>query len=293
MEKREALDILGVKEDAPKSEIEKRYAIALRKYRSGNIEGLAEEQFNRVTEAYNLLMGYTIEPGDDEKKRKKPNPVLKKLGIDEEKLRNFLHYYKFHVVGGILILAAVVSMVRGCVNRVEPDLSVVFMGSVYCAKQGQFEEDVKSLIDGVKEISTENIPISEAQERQDPQVQMAMLQKAMLVISVGEADVILLDEAQFEKFAKQGAFMKLEDIPAIMNLPEDKLAVEQVEEEDMKGNVTIVDEGVYGIILERGKVFTDSMVVGEEIIAAISIKSKNYDNAVKLIELLINDVKEE
>lgn len=293
MQKHEAFDILGVKEDASRGEIERRYAIVLRKYRSGNAEGLSNEQFNKITEAYNLLMGYTIEPADDEKKRKNPNPVLEKLGIDEDKLRNFLHYYKIHIIVGIIVLAAVISIIRGCVNKVEPDLYVVFMGTVYCADQEGFEEDVKSLIPEVTEFITENVPIYEAQEKQDPQVQMAMLQKAMLLVTVGDVDVMILDEVQFEKYAKQGAFMKLDGIAAEMSLREEELVIEQVEEVDMEGKISIIDEGIYGIILEKGEILTDSKVIGDKMIATISIKSKNYDNAVKLIEILTGNEKEE
>ncbi|NSW90002.1 MAG: DnaJ domain-containing protein [Firmicutes bacterium] len=292
MQKQEAYKVLGVKEDASKNEIEKRYATILRKYRAGNNEGLSEEQFGKITEAYNLLMGYIVESKDDGKERKRPNPILQKLGIDEDKLKNILYYYKIHIIVGIIMLVAIISTIRGCVNRVDPDLYVVFMGEVYCNETEQLEEDIKSRMPTIEAVSFENILISEAQEKQDPQVQMAMLQKAMVLIAVGDVDVLILDKAQFEKFAKQGAFMKLDEIVSEMGLPEDKVYREEIEEENKEGKIVVVDEGIYGINVKNSKILTDAKTAGEEMIAAISIRAKHYDNAVEFIKLLVNTSEE-
>ena len=51
------------------------------------------------------------------------------------------------------------------------------MGEIYCSETEQLEEDVKSKMPGIEAVGIENILISRAQEKQDPQVQMAMLQR--------------------------------------------------------------------------------------------------------------------
>jgi len=295
MQKDEAYKILGVKEDTSRNEIEKRYAIILRKYRSGNPDGLTEEEFNKITEAYNLLMGYTVKVEDEKTKRKKPNPVLKKLGIDEDKVSNFFHYYKVHIIIGIIIIAFAISMIRGCVNKVEPDLYVAFMGDMYVVDLEQLETEIKTHIPGVNEVIIENIMISTTQEKQDPQVQVAMLQKAMLLVAVGDVDVIIADKAQFEKFAREGAFMKLDDLALELGIPEDRQYRAQIVDEDIEGNIEeVIDEGIYGIGIECGEMLTNAKTYyGSEMIATISVRAKHYDNAVEFIKILASDAKEE
>ncbi len=280
--------MLGVKEGASISEIEKRYAIILRKYRADSSDDkLSDDDFNKITEAYNLLMGYNYEAKDEKIKQKKPNPVLQKLGINEDKLKNNLYYFRIHIIVGIIILATVIFSVRGCVNRVDPDLYLVFMGEIYCSETEQLEEDIISKIPGVEAVSIENILISRAQEKQDPQVQMAMLQKAGVLMAVGDVDVFILDNINFEKFAKQGAFIKLDEIVSKLNLEEDKVYEGKIEEEDKEGRISIVDEGIYGIDVSDSKILADSKTAGKEMIAVISIRSKHYDNSVEFIKQLI------
>lgn len=280
--------MLGVKEGASRSEIEKRYAIILRKYRTASTDDkLTDDDFSKITEAYNLLMGYNYEMKDQVIKKKKPNPLLQKLGINEEKLRNNLYYFRIHIIVGILILIGIVFTIRGCVNSVDPDLYVVFMGEIYCNITEQLEEDIKARIPGIEAVSLENILISKTQEKNDPQVQMAMLQKAGVLMAVGDVDVFILDNENFERFARQGAFKKLDDLASELNLEEDKIYIEKIEEEDREGRISIADEGVYGIDVKDSKILEDSKTVGKEMIAVISIRSKNYDKSVEFIKQLI------
>lgn len=303
MQKQEACKILGVKENASRIEIEKRYATILRKYRSGNVdaddtgnvgnntsnigERISDDDFDNITQAYNLLMGYVYQVKDAEENQKKPNLLLQKLGINEEKLKNNLYYFRTHIIVGIIILITVIFSVRGCVNRVDPDLYVVFMGEIYCNETEQLEADIKAGIPEIEAVGFENILISKTQEKQDPQVQMAMLQKAGVLMAVGEVDVFILDQLNFEKFAKQGAFVKLDELVLELNIKEDRICTEKIEEEDREGNKKIADEGIYGIDIKDSKILSDAKTVGKEKIAAISIRSKHYDKSAEFIKLLI------
>jgi len=288
MQKQEAYKMLGVKEGASRIEIEKRYATILRKHRAVNSEvKFSDDNFDRITEAYNLLMGYNYEMKDEEIRQKKPSPLLQKLGINEEKLRNNLYYFRIHITVGIIILITMVFTIRGCVNRVDPDVYIVFMGEIYCNDTGQLEEDIKAEIPVIEAVGFENILISQAQEKQDPQVQMAMLQKAGVLMAVGDVDVFILDKHNFERFAKQGAFMKLDDFVLELNLEEDKAYAEKIEEEDKKGEKAIVDEGIYGIDVRDSKILIDAKTAGNEMVAAISIRTKHYDNSIEFIKLLV------
>jgi hypothetical protein len=138
-QKKNAYEILGVNKDASKNEIERRYTILLKKHRLENSKNSDDKEFDEITEAYNLLMGYSTEL-PVERKNKKPNPVLKKLGINEEKAANFLHYYKHHIIISIIVLVVLITSVKSCVTRVPPDFNIgsVFIYSKISAKRYTF-----------------------------------------------------------------------------------------------------------------------------------------------------------
>jgi hypothetical protein len=291
MRKEEAYKILGLKNGAPRIEVEKRYSVYLRKMKSAmrsqetdkaqDID--ADFDFDEITEAYNLLMGYTNEEEVEAQKiPQKTNPVLKKLGIDEDKLKNNLYYFRFHIIIGIILIITIALSIRSCVTRIDPNLNMVFMGNLYCNNTEKLQEDMVNMIPEVVAVGIENLYMSAQQERQDPQMQMAMMQKAMVLVAAGEIDIFVLDKANFELYAKQGGFRKLDDLVAQLSIPEEKQYKFKVEDEDEK-------DYVYGIDVLNSKIFKDADVSGEQLIVAISVNGKNYDNAIKCLELLLKE----
>jgi len=280
MQKKDAYKILGLKERASRIEVEKRYSILLRKVRAGTKEEASDIDFNEMTDAYNLLMGYVIEEDNTNKIPKKTNPILKKLGIDQGKLTNNLYYFRTHIIVGIILLLTVIFSVRSCVNRVIPDLNLVFMGDIYCSDADKLQEDLKANISGVNAVGIENLLMSGSQEKQDPQVQIAMMQKAMILVAAGDIDVFIVDKVNFDRYVVQGGFMKLDDFAAQFNVPEEKQYKSRIEEEDKK-------DYIYGFNVLDSKILKDATVTGKQMIAVISVKVKNYDYAVKFIELLL------
>lgn len=289
MRKEEAYKILGLKSGAPRIEVEKRYSIYMRKLRSAKAEQSPEEgqdldaEFDKITEAYNLLMGYTS--GNDEfaeKIPKKPNPIFKKLGIDEEKFMNNLYYFRVHIIVGIILIITIAFSIRSCVTRIDPNLNVVFMGNLFCNDTEKIQTDLVNMIPEVEAVGVDNLYISAQQERQDPQMQMAMLQKAMVLVAAGDVDIFILDKANFDTYAVQGGFINLDDFAAQHNIDEDK---------QYKSKVKDVDENehVYGIDVLNSKLLKDANVTGQQLIAAISVNGENYDNAVKCLELLLDE----
>lgn len=292
MRKEEAYKILGLKEGAPRIEIEKKYAVLLRKYKSSAGKQEADQgeetevNFDKITEAYNLLMGYITEEELEARKiPKKRNPFLEKIGIDEDKLKNNLYYFRYHIIAGIALLIIIALSVRSCVTRVNPNLNVVFMGNLLCNNTEKLEEDLVRLIPGVNAVGIENLYLSAQQEKTDPQMQMAMLQKAMVLVAAGDVDIFILDKANFDRYAVQGAFIKLDDFVAQHNIPEEKHYKSKVENEDDK-------EYIYGIDILNSKILKEADTVGQQLIASISVNGKNYENAVKFLELLLEEAEE-
>lgn len=174
----DAYRILGLSEGAGKDAINNRYDILMRKYRQKTIsgaqggnaanaedgaaaaEGGAEPSLEDVIKAYNLLMGY----GEPEPGEPKKNPVFKLLGLDEKKTKNFLHYYKLHIIAGILILVALVAIVKSFVTRVPVDLNVIVIGNVLLNDQDSVKKNIKSAVPGIKNpgFDTAYLPAAQA-----------------------------------------------------------------------------------------------------------------------------------
>jgi hypothetical protein len=57
---------------------------------------LLEAEFSRITEAYNVLMGY--ETKENEEQPGKVSPLFKMVGVNEKKAKNFFYYYKFYIL---------------------------------------------------------------------------------------------------------------------------------------------------------------------------------------------------
>jgi hypothetical protein len=279
LETAEACKILGVSSDAGRNEIEKRYSILLKKHRMADAQGendsAEQEEFNRITEAYNFLMGYEEPVAEDPRT---PNPLLLKMGIDEKKTRNFFYYYKYHMLIGLVVLLAVVFTVKGCVERVDPDFTTVFIGEISYADTDKLYAQIKEAVPEIKEPGFDGAFITASGD--GPQ-DYAMLMKAAAITAAGGTDLFIIDRTNFEKYAREGAFVSLDDIAA-------RLGIDSSENKDyvLKSEYD-PEPHLYGIGLSGSKELEKAGIRGAEMIAAIPASTKKQETAVKLIEYLI------
>lgn len=264
---KDAYEVLGIRENATRDEIMKRYNTLLKKYRITKLnspDGTAADNgtdMEKVNMAYNLLMGYeTASP--------LPNT---------SKASNFLYYYKFHIIIGIVVLIVAFFTVKGFVTRVDPDLNVSFIGEYTFSETDGLKHKLLGKLNGVKEIAIDVIPIFEnSKSQQDYAFQM----KALTVMAAGDIDVLILDKASFLKYGRQGAFASLDSLAS-------EAGIDRTVNKDFifkaEGGQ---DEHLYGVDVGACKLLKESGVNGKEYIAAISIKSKHNEKAVNLVKLL-------
>jgi|GEM_PF-575745 len=266
MDKKEARKILGVTKETSRNDIERKYSILLKKHRAASLpperyeEDAAEEgvpesgasqaapaippkepaaeeySFDQVTEAYNVLMGYEVVI--KEQPPSKVAPILKKAGIDEKKARNFFYYYKFYMLGALVLAVALFFGIRSFVNRVDPDFKIAFLGSFsYLDASDKLSESIKQNVPEIKEPGIDGAFLTAADfpDNQQPsggqqatagtqqqttggqigagaQQQYAMEMKAMVLIAAGDIDVFIVDRDSYFRYAKQGVFLSLDDI---------------------------------------------------------------------------------
>ena len=276
----EACEILGISKGANKNDIERRYSILIKKHRASVSEGTtdASEQaaFEEITEAYNFLMGY-LEPKVEEPFRK-PNPLMKKMGIDEKKAKNFFYYYKFHMIIGIVILLVIVFSVRGCVNTVKPDFTTAFVGQISYADTDNLKKSIQTGVPEIKEPGFDGAFLTaDGNSEQD----YAMQEKAMVLFAAADIDLFVLDKVNFEKYAKQGAFVSLDDIAA--QIGADKEANKDYALKSLYDTAS----HLYGIDISKSSALKNSDILGSEFIVAIPVSCKKKDIAVELVKLLM------
>jgi len=326
MDKKEARKILKVSKDASRSEIERKYAIYLKRYKAEQAK-MAEDQetgeeqdekslrdpaaapaearqpdeytFEQITEAYDLLMGYEVP--QKEYVPSKAAPLLKKAGIDERKAKNFLYYYKYHILAVIALILIIVFTVRGCVNRVNPDFNIAFIGRfVYSEAADDLKNSIKA---NVPQIAEPGIDGAYLADDSIGEQQYAMEMKATILFAAGDIDVFILDKTTFARYAKQGALLSLDEIAPrlgvdleankefIVGVEDSSAETEGLSEEEAAGNNAQepAETHLFGIDVSNSAVLKKSGVIGDEKIACIFTGCEQIEKAEKLIEFLMKE----
>lgn len=326
MDKKEARKIMGVTKDASRNEIERKYGIYLKRHKAEQAK-LAEDQkageeqdektlqdsdsapartsqtdeytFEQITEAYDVLMGYEVPqkeyvPG-------KAAPLLKKAGIDERKAKNFLYYYKYHILAIIAVILIIVFSVRGCVNTVRPDFNMAFIGRfVYSDVAEALKDSIKA---NVPEITEPGIDGAYLADDNVGEQQYAMEMKATVLIAAGDIDVYIMDKTTFARFAKQGAFMSLDEIAPrlgadleankeyVVGVEEGSIETEGLSEEEAADNTAQepAETHLFGIDVSNSAALKEAGVIGDEKIACIYVSCDQIEKAEKLIQFFMKE----
>ncbi len=314
MDKKEAREILGVNKETSKNEIERRFYILLKKHKlagapkddeqqeSESVQQQVQSQastdeidqsynddnysFEQIVQAYNVLMGYEVKI--KEAPPSKAAPLLEKAGIDEKKARNFFYYYKYYILGAIAVIIALVFIIRGCVNRVDPDFSTAFIGDIFFTDSDVLKDEIRKNVPEIIEPEINNAYISEnAQGEQAYANEM----KAVVLTVAGDIDLFVMDKENYEKYAKQGLFISLDEIAPKLGVDISKcgeyiLSVENSDDDEQEDKPK-EPEHLYGIDISDSKVLKDSGFTGSEMIASIRVNGEQIDKAIKVLELLM------
>lgn len=294
----EARKILGVIKGSTKDDIEKKYDIVLKKYRllklDGTLDIKAEEDFEKKTEAYRIIMGYEVDAPKVERKDTYTDKAFKKAGIDRKKADNFFHYYKFHILISIIVIIVVALTVKSFVTRVEPDITIAFMGEVNQQEFDTVGTKIKQSIPEIKEVSFDSAVLTD--NYNDPQA-YAYMSKAMVLLAASDTDLFIVNKYAYDKYANSGPFMELEEVAKELNIDvtaSDYLKLRVVDEWDEPTNEneerkvkTYKDAQpkLYGIDVTNSEFFKDVNVIGPEKILVVKVEPENRDLILKLIKL--------
>jgi len=276
-ELKKAYEVLGLPEDASREQVENRYFILMKRARADKSRSDFDEEkqalaLSEINNAYNLVLGI-----ESEKISTMEKPT---------KLAHFFHYYKFHVIIGIIIVLIAgytikegIDKRREAANTPPANLSVSVFGNFYFADVELLEQNMLKLVPEWQRIATTLIFVPP--EILSPQ-DMAMQQKSVLMLMTEKSELYITDEKNFASLAFQGAFVRLDEFADAtgLTLPQDKILTSLTDENN-------VEEYPYGINITGNPVFQGIEISAEHPILAIRASKDKWDDTRKLVEELI------
>lgn len=292
---KEAYEKLGLPETATSEELDDRYTLLMRQARSEQRRDPdkadeVEERFAEATRAYNYIL-------DEEKRKSLEELSQKKYGKFKgmagaaEKTEHFFRYYRYHVLGGLVVLGLIIYAIISFVNHREEqerlaqlppvDLSVMFLGSFMTPKADQ---DYKPIEDAIlaqfpewKRV-TVNITYVPPIDSNSPN-DAALLQKALLMLTTERPDLYIMDRGAFDWVGHQGIVRSLD--PELEGELKSLVTPDMMIKEKLEKDTT---EKVYAVDIMDSPLAETLPIIKNDMIAGIRGGSENEANALKFIK---------
>jgi ABC-type glycerol-3-phosphate transport system substrate-binding protein len=203
-----------------------------------------------------------------------------------EKFNYIKEYYKFHIIGTLVLIAIVTSFVVEARNKKEPILNVTMMGN-YVDNQKLQELQEKATASLIKENPKNKKIVAMdfliTSDNPADQYAYASSQKLMAALAAGDIDILIMDKESFEANGKEGIFLRLDTLPqySTLNLKD----FETLKFSNKENNV---EEGIYGISINNSQLFKDLNYETTDKILGIVSNSKNVDKAFEFIQWFIS-----
>jgi len=202
---------LGLEPFASKEQVEQRYDQALRKHRARTkmesqgqpVEDNEPFDFDKITAAYRAILDYEAKKYTEEFEQQEYGKY-KKFAGQAKKFDHFWRYYKIHTFVAIGIIAALIYGIFAYMDRLEEkrylaslppvDVSVSFIGNYYDTTQSErYETTNEKLLNDFPQFNRFEIELILVPE--DPSMQVAYLQKALVMLATETPDVYIADDA--------------------------------------------------------------------------------------------------
>jgi hypothetical protein len=261
----QAYEDLGLSIEANLHQVEKRYHIIIHRLRAKELRGslsmMDEIQLRSVNQAYRYILNAENNRLIAEY-REKHYGKYKKYSHIAEKIDHFWFYYKFHVLGCILLLLFMTLGVASyrylqqeqnvLANLPVPDLSLMIavddLSNPKNTSEHSLEQRLLPLLPDWKHIES---------------IYNTSDNNSSLIVLTENPDLYILDRDQFIKLLRIGYLRKLDDW------------------------------GTYGIDLSSGEFPRTLNFYGKPLIAAVGVNSKRPENAIRFIHRFFDETKTE
>jgi hypothetical protein len=264
----QAYEMLGLSTNANKREVEKRYLMIFRRLRARELRGtltlMDEVELKSVNQAYRLILNEEARKLSEEY-RVKHYGKYKRYSNAAEKLDHFFYYYKFHVFGisftlmliifGIFSFTHIQREMTALANAPVADLSLLISSRAMPLQNKNsshlLEQKLQRLLPDLKHIKAQFVQIPRKQNM-DENSTNAKTRSLMLLTE--NPDLYIVDRDQFIKLLRLGYLRKLDKWDT------------------------------YGVNLSNGTLPTILQTYEIPLIAAVSVTSKQPENALLFIQ---------
>ncbi|MFC6332554.1 hypothetical protein ACFP56_07940 [Paenibacillus septentrionalis] len=297
---KKAYETLGLEPFASKDLVEQRYDQAFRKDRARSkqaaqgIEPPADDfDFEKITAAYRAILDYETKKYTEAFEQEEYGKY-KKMAGQAKKIDHFWRYYKVHTFVAIGLVIALIYGIVAFMNHQEEkrylaslppvDVSVSFIGNYFnMSEEDSYEAtNQKFLADfpDFQRVVTDLIFVPE-----DPSMQYAYLQKAMVMLMTETPDIYIADEPMKDWTLQQGMYIELDKVASLAHLADSKYAV--------KGAVLIdglAEEPVYGeehmymLDLTESDLAKNLQIAHNKLLVGIRANAPNAEKALQFIE---------
>ncbi len=283
MTREEACQILGVTDKSLHSEIERRYSILIKRYHAEK----NSEKMDEITTAYNTINGTVVLPPVE-------NPRMRKVVFGKTRAQwlNILYYgkWKYIAIAAAVLFAGYI--IYSIVTNTPADFKLAEIGDFTYADSEKTEAYIKGLYPDFDKIEISPVYLIQGQE--NTAQGMAYLQKAMVVLTAGGEDVVVVDREVFEGYAPMGAFLpldslydELQDLDGIESL---SIKPAMASTEDSSGLPG--EEKIYGIDVSDSQLLNAIGIYSNEQILTISVKTEREALAKDFIQKLFRQTEE-
>lgn len=294
MELKEAYEKLGLPDGSSREEVERRYELLLRKQKGKR--GI-DDDFSEVTKAYKLILEHEdrkIVGSITQQKYGK----YKRFAKQAEKLDHFISYYRWHLIGGIAVIAFLIYAVNAYIDHREeqarlaalppPDLEASFMGNFYL-------QDENGSTDSLEAAILETMPGWQRFEADylllrwntQDMVDIASQQKAVIQLATEKPDVYVTDSDTFQWMVRSGAFLPLDEyVERWGDLVPEGAARRGAVAESVPGQLEpkMGEERVYGIEITHSPLVEGWPLYADELIVGLRLDTERPEKALEWIE---------
>lgn len=264
MDKKKALNILGLQEDSNEQQIKAKFSVFLKMHKNKD-----EVDIDLITDAYNYLLDYK---------------EIKRLDKDSKsyKFRRFLFNYLSYFIIGAIILGWLLWLTIPKLTEEKYDFYLSFVGNYYLLE----EESVKEMmLNEVEEITNPLVEIIYVDEdTTDVLYDEAGRVKLAATISTKEADILIVDDENFVFLLRNDVLMPLDDILPLLDFTIDEaLYIKGISEQD--GSIHI-----YGIDVSKDVQMLETAYGNIIRIFTIAKETKRFEQVMKVSNLLLKEV---
>lgn len=192
----------------------------------------------------------------------------------KQKFEFIWDYYRFHIIGTIIIIAIVTSFTIDIIKSKETILNITALGEYMDMDRKDILENKVNAELIKDEQNKKQILFDFLVKQKDmrDEYSMASVQKLQASIAAKDVDVLILDKSDFEIYASQGTFMKLSQLSNFqqLNIPEKDLVKYQAKDIDSK-------EEIYGINAESLPVLKELKYNSKDKILCIVVNTQRLD----------------